>query len=54
MSKKEPSKTDTTTKSNGASDNKATNYVRGESQKPVTKAYRDNWKDIFGKNNYNI
>ena len=44
-----PSKTDTTTKSTESSDNKATNYVRGESQKPVTKAYRDNWKAIFGK-----
>ena len=67
MSEKEPSKTDTTTKSNGSSgdtkpsktdtttkstessDNKAKKYVRGESQKPVTKAYRDNWKAIFGK-----
>ena len=43
------SKTDTTTKSTESSDNKATNYVRGESQKPVTKAYRNNWKAIFGK-----
>jgi len=25
------------------------NYVRGESQKPVTKAYRDNWNRIFKK-----
>ena len=67
MSEKEPSKTDTTTKSNESSgdakssktdtttkstessDNKATNYVRGESQKPVTKAYRNNWKAIFSK-----
>ena len=23
------------------------NYVRGESQKPVTKAYRDSWNRIF-------
>ena len=23
------------------------NYVRGESQKPVTKAYRNNWNRIF-------
>ena len=23
------------------------NYIRGESQKPVTKAYRNNWKRIF-------
>ena len=45
------SKTDTTTKSTESSDKKATNYVRGESQKPVTKAYRNNWKAIFGKKN---
>ena len=25
-------------------------YVRGENQKPVTKAYRDNWNKIFKKN----
>jgi len=24
-------------------------YSRGEGQKPVTKAYRDNWDAIFGK-----
>ena len=26
---------------------KKENYVRGESQKPVTKAYRNNWNRIF-------
>ena len=25
------------------------NYSRGEGQKPVSKAYRDNWNVIFGK-----
>ena len=30
-------------------DNKNKNYVRGENQKPVTKAYRDNWDKIFKK-----
>lgn len=25
-------------------------YTRGERQKPVTKAYRNNWDKIFGKN----
>jgi hypothetical protein len=25
------------------------NYSRGEGQKVVTQAYRDNWNDIFGK-----
>ncbi len=27
-----------------------TGYSRGENQKPVTEAYRNNWDDIFGKN----
>ncbi len=26
-----------------------TGYSRGENQKPVTDAYRNNWDDIFGK-----
>ncbi len=26
-----------------------TGYSRGENQKPVTYAYRNNWDDIFGK-----
>ena len=25
------------------------NYSRGEGQKPVTQAYKDNWNAIFGK-----
>ncbi|MGP0088761.1 MAG: hypothetical protein ACLPKB_02200 [Xanthobacteraceae bacterium] len=25
------------------------NYSRGEGQKPVSKAYRDNWNAIYGK-----
>jgi len=25
------------------------NYSRGEGQKPVTQAYKDNWNVIFGK-----
>lgn len=49
-SDKNPSKTDTNLNKNEPSDNTRSNYVRGESQKPVTKAYRDNWKAIFGKN----
>jgi hypothetical protein len=28
--------------------NSASGYSRGEAQKPVTKAYRDNWNAIFG------
>lgn len=43
------SKTEANSTSNEPSDNTSSNYVRGESQKPVTKAYRDNWKTIFGK-----
>ena len=27
---------------------KPSNYSRGEGQKPVTKAYKDNWNAIFG------
>ncbi len=26
-----------------------TGYSRGENQKPVTEAYRNNWDNIFGK-----
>lgn len=33
-----------TSSSSGSSSKK---YVRGENQKPVTDAYRDNWNDIF-------
>jgi hypothetical protein len=28
---------------------KPSNYSRGEGQKPVTKAYKDNWNAIFAK-----
>ena len=28
-----------------------TNYSRGEGQKPVTAAYKENWNVIFGKKN---
>jgi hypothetical protein len=27
----------------------SSNYSRGEGQKPVSKAYKDNWNLIFGK-----
>jgi hypothetical protein len=27
------------------------NYSRGEGQKPVTRAYKENWNTIFAKNN---
>jgi hypothetical protein len=32
-----------------AAADKPSNYSRGEGQKPVSKAYRDNWNVIFGK-----
>jgi hypothetical protein len=40
-----------TSKSEGAETSGAapTNYSRGEGQKPVTAAYRENWNAIFAK-----
>ena len=35
------------TEQSEATASKRENYVRGESQKPVTKAYRNNWNRIF-------
>jgi hypothetical protein len=54
--KNEGQPTDKTTpdadRAKGESDEKAasspSNYSRGEGQKPVSKAYRDNWNAIFG------
>jgi hypothetical protein len=40
-----PSKTE----SSGSSSTAPANYSRGEGQKLVTQAYRDNWAAIFGK-----
>ena len=31
------------------SDARPSNYSRGEGQKPVSKAYKDNWNTIFAK-----
>jgi hypothetical protein len=45
-SPKETSKTDA-----GETGAAPTNYSRGEGQKPVTAAYRENWNAIFGKRN---
>jgi hypothetical protein len=47
--KTEGTKTEGTdgTKTDGAA---PANYSRGEGQKPVTKAYKDNWDLIFKKN----
>src|SRR5687767_13794335 len=38
-----------TSASTPSSDSASTNYSRGEGQKPVSAAYRDNWNVIFGK-----
>ena len=40
-----PSKAEGGEKDAGSS----SNYHRGEGQKPVSKAYKDNWNVIFGK-----
>jgi hypothetical protein len=40
-----PAKTDAGESTGGA----PKNYSRGEGQKAVTQAYRDNWHEIFGK-----
>ena len=32
-------------------DDLSSNYSRGEGQKPVSKAYKDNWNAIFAKKN---
>ena len=57
-SKKEPAAKDKSTsdtastkaEKNGTSTGEApANYSRGEGQKPVSQAYRDNWNVIFGK-----
>lgn len=49
-----PTKTDSAPKSDAKSSTKSSdaapaNYSRGEGQKLVTQAYRDNWLAIFGK-----
>ena len=57
-----PAKTDTPAKTETASAaepskpaageaaaDKPSNYSRGEGQKPVSKAYKENWNVIFGK-----
>src|SRR5271170_3306183 len=34
-----------------AATNSTSGYSRGEGQKPVSKAYKDNWNAIYGKKN---
>ena len=45
-----PAKETAKTESGGAADSAPANYSRGEGQKPVTAAYKENWNAIFGKN----
>jgi hypothetical protein len=45
-SKGEPAKAEATTESKSEAPK---NYSRGEGQKPVTQAYKDNWNAIYGK-----
>ncbi len=47
-----PAATPASTPSEGTSKPEASpssNYSRGESQKPVTDAYKENWNRIYGK-----
>ena len=37
------------TKAEGGEPSATSGYSRGEGQKPVSKAYKDNWNVIFGK-----
>jgi len=48
-SSKDASTSDAGPSKTGGGDS-AASYSRGEGQKPVTQAYRDNWNLIFGKN----
>ena len=49
----EPAKSEAKPEGKAAAGEKAAdapaNYSRGEGQKPVTKAYKDNWNAIYGK-----
>jgi hypothetical protein len=46
---KEASGSESSKPATGESVSKPSSYSRGENQKPVTQAYRDNWNMIFGK-----
>ena len=43
------SKPETSTKTESKPDATPKKQGMGEGQKPVSKAYKDNWNDIFGK-----
>jgi hypothetical protein len=42
-------KTESSTKTENKPDATSKKQGMGEGQKPVSKAYKDNWNDIFGK-----
>lgn len=44
-----PSAAETTSKDDSKPDATPKRQGMGEGQKPVSKAYKDNWNDIFGK-----
>ena len=46
---KEKSASDATSSKTEKSGEATANYSRGEGQKPVSQAYKDNWNEIFGK-----
>jgi hypothetical protein len=46
--KETPAKETAKTESSGTADSAPSNYSRGEGQKPVSAAYRENWNVIFG------
>jgi hypothetical protein len=48
--KAKPEPAPTTSDSSAQSGGAPANYSRGEGQKAVTQAYRDNWNAIFGNN----
>lgn len=49
VSPKEVSPKEASPKTEGSSDAAPKRQGMGEGQKPVSKAYKDNWNDIFGK-----
>ena len=48
-SSKDKSASDATSSKTEKSGEAPANYSRGEGQKVVSQAYRDNWNEIFGK-----
>ena len=52
-SPKDASKDSSKSESGEAAGAAPANYSRGEGQKPVTAAYRENWNVIFGKKSKN-